>query len=43
VSNIAPAITAITPASGPVAGITAVTITGLGYMPGATARIGGNP
>jgi hypothetical protein len=36
-------VTSISPASGPVAGGTAVTIGGSGFVPGATVRIGGVP
>jgi len=37
----APAVTSISPASGPTAGNTLVTITGTGFLAGATAKVGG--
>ena len=40
-SNPAPTVTAISPASGTTAGGTAVMITGTGFLPGATVKIGG--
>ncbi|MFY9552283.1 MAG: IPT/TIG domain-containing protein, partial [Thermoanaerobaculia bacterium] len=39
----APTITTITPASGPAVGGTAFTLTGTGFVPGATISIGGTP
>ncbi len=39
--NPAPTVTAITPNSGPVAGGTTVTITGTGFLSGATVKLGG--
>ena len=38
---VAPTVTAILPVSGPLAGATAVTITGTGFITGATVTIGG--
>lgn len=38
----APAITSVTPATSPVAGNQAITITGTGFLSGATVRIGGS-
>ena len=43
VSNPAPTLTGISPASGAAAGGTAVTITGTGFMAGATVSLGGTP
>jgi hypothetical protein len=40
-TNPAPTVTSISPASGPIAGGTAVTITGTGFLSGATVKIGG--
>ncbi|MGC2184325.1 MAG: IPT/TIG domain-containing protein, partial [Terriglobales bacterium] len=40
-SNPAPTVTAITPNSGPTTGGTAVTITGTGFLAGATVKLGG--
>jgi hypothetical protein len=42
-SNSAPTVTSITPNSGTTSGGTAVTITGTGFMAGATASLGGTP
>jgi hypothetical protein len=39
--NPAPTVTGISPASGPIAGGTAVTITGTGFLSGATVKLGG--
>ena len=39
--NPAPSITSINPTSGPTAGGTSITITGTGFLPGATVSIGG--
>ena len=41
--NPAPTVTSISPSSGPVAGGTAVTITGTGFLSGATVSLGGTP
>ena len=41
VSNPAPTLTGISPASGAAAGGTAVTITGTGFLAGATVSLGG--
>jgi hypothetical protein len=41
-ANPAPTVSSITPASGPLAGGTAVTITGTGFLAGATVTLGGN-
>jgi len=43
VSNPTPTLTAISPASGTAAGGTAVTITGTGFLAGATVIMGGTP
>jgi len=43
VSTPAPTLTAVSPASGPVAGGTAVTLTGTNFAAGATVTIGGSP
>ena len=40
-SNPAPTVTGITPSSGPAGGGTAVTITGTGFLAGATVKLGG--
>ena len=40
-SNPAPTVTSITPNTGPAAGGTPVTITGTGFLPGATVSLGG--
>ncbi len=40
-SNPAPTVTSITPSSGNIAGGTAVTVTGTGFLAGATVKIGG--
>ena len=40
--NAAPTFTAITPGAGPLAGNTAVTLTGTGFLSGATVDIGGS-
>ena len=37
-----PVVTAVTPNSGPLGGLTLITITGTGYMTGATVTVGGN-
>lgn len=41
-AQAAPTVTSITPATGPLAGGTAVTITGTGFQAGATVRFGAN-
>jgi len=43
IANPAPAITSVTPASGPESGGTPITITGTGFLPGATVQIDGMP
>ena len=42
-SNPAPTVASITPNTGPAAGGTSVTITGTGFLPGATVNLGGTP
>jgi hypothetical protein len=42
-SNPAPTVTSITPNTGPAGGGTSVTITGTGFLPGATVSMGGTP
>ena len=42
-SNPAPTVASITPNTGPAAGGTSVTITGTGFLPGATVSLGGTP
>jgi hypothetical protein len=42
-SNPAPTVASISPNTGPAAGGTSVTITGTGFLPGATVSLGGTP
>ncbi len=42
-ANPAPTVTSISPTTGPAAGGTSVTITGTGFLPGATVSLGGTP
>ncbi len=42
-ANPAPTVTSISPSTGPAAGGTSVTITGTGFLPGATVSLGGTP
>jgi hypothetical protein len=42
-SNPAPTVTSITPNTGPATGGTSVSITGAGFLPGATVSLGGTP
>ncbi len=39
----APTITSITPSAGPLSGVTPITITGTGFLTGATVDLGGSP
>ena len=43
VTNPAPTVTSVAPSGGPLSGGTSITITGTGFMSGATVKIGTNP